>query len=121
LLLSHGPRVLLVGTFHVILNAAIFCDWEEANHLKRSLDAAVPGLFESNEFTNLEDVRHVRIPSVFSRVGVARGFNNKTDDQSNLGLSMSGEILSGPAVPKSKRPDLSGQRSMISPWAPNTV
>jgi hypothetical protein len=122
LILPHGPRVLLVGTFHVILNAAIFCDWEEANHLKRSLDAAVPGLFESNEFTNLKDVRHVRVPSVFSRVGVVRGFNNKTDDQSNLGLSMSGEILNvRPAVPKSERPHLSGQRSMISPWAPNTV
>jgi class 3 adenylate cyclase len=26
----------------------------------RSLDAVVPGLFKSNEFPNLEDVRHVR-------------------------------------------------------------
>jgi hypothetical protein len=91
LILSHGPRVLLVGTFHVVLDAAIFCQGEEANHLKRSLDAAIPGFFKSNEFPNLEDVRHVFIPPVFSRVRVVRGFNNKIDNQSNVGLSMSGE------------------------------
>ena len=98
--------MLLVGTFHVVLDPAIFCHGEEANHLKRSLDAAIPRIFKSNRITNLEDVRHVLIPSVFSRVRVVRGFNNKTDDQSNLGLSMSGEILNvRPAVPKPERPD----------------
>jgi hypothetical protein len=113
LILSHGPRVLLVGAFHVVLDPAIFGYREEANHLERSLDAAVPGLFKSNEFPNLEDVRHVFIPPVFSRVRVVRGFNNKTDDESHGSATASRfvdvwrEILNArPAVPSRRRSGL---------------
>jgi hypothetical protein len=110
LILSHGPRVLLIGTFHVVLDPAIFCHGEEANHLKRSLDAAIPGFFKSNEFPNLEDVRHVFFPPVFSQVRVVRGFNNKTGDRAHGSataprlVDVLREILNArPAVPSRMR------------------
>jgi hypothetical protein len=105
----------------VVLDAAIFCHGEEANHLKRSLDAAIPGFFKSNEFPNLEDVRHVFIPPVFSRVRVVRGFN-KTDDESHgsatasrlVDVERNSERAPGSAEPKAERPDCP-TKSIISP------